>query len=208
MTYIPTITSYDMPVQNSISDNVAKWKIDPSRAVLLIHDMQEFFLRFLPEDTLRPKLIANVRKLKEYCNANGIPVGYTTQPGDMSKTERGLLKDFWGDGMKANAQDRSVVADLKPSDSDWIFTKWRYSAFHNSTLLENLQKSGRNQLIICGVYAHIGILATAIESFSNNIETFIVGDAVADFSKEKHLMALEYASKCCAVNVFTQEITE
>jgi isochorismate hydrolase len=118
------------------------------------------------------------------------------------------LKDFWGTGMQVDPADRAVVDELAPGKEDWILAKWRYSAFWKSDLLQRLRLAGRDQLIICGVYAHIGVLMTAVEAFSNDIETFIVADAVADFSLERHLMALDYAARCCAVVVTTSEILQ
>jgi isochorismate hydrolase len=64
----------------------------------------------------------------------------------------------------------------------------------------------RDQLIICGVYAHIGILVTAIEAFSNDIQPFLVADAIGDFSAEFHRMAINYAALRCAVVTTTQEV--
>lgn len=69
----------------------------------------------------------------------------------------------------------------------------------------SIQSPGRDQLVICGVYAHIGVLATAVESFSNDIETFLLADATADFSQDDHRMTLEYAAKRCAVVITAKE---
>jgi trans-2,3-dihydro-3-hydroxyanthranilic acid synthase len=60
--------------------------------------------------------------------------------------------------------------------------------------------------VVCGVYAHVGILMTAVEAFTNDIEAFLVGDAVADFSPAHHRMALDYAAERCAVVVPAQEV--
>lgn len=80
-----------------------------------------------------------------------------------------------------------------------MFTKWRYSAFFRSGLLERMRAHGRDQLIICGVYAHVGVLMTAVDAFTHDLETFLAADAVADFSAADHRLALDYAARCCAV---------
>lgn len=206
MSLIPKINAYSMPCIEDIPQNIASWAINKDRAVLLMHDMQNYFLTFLPDEDPKTTLLANAKKLRDYCTQVGIPIAYTAQPGSMSIQARGLLKDFWGAGMKANNLEKDIIADLETSSKDWRFTKWRYSAFHKSDLLQRMQNAGRDQLIICGVYAHIGVLVTAVEAFSNDIETFIISDAIADFSKEKHMMALDYTSKCCAVNLLTMQV--
>ncbi|MBY5232276.1 Isochorismatase, partial [Bacillus paranthracis] len=67
-------------------------------------------------------------------------------------------------------------------------------------------EQGRDQLIICGIYAHIGCLLTACEAFMDGIQPFFVADAVADFSLEHHKQALEYASNRCAVTTSTNSL--
>jgi bifunctional isochorismate lyase/aryl carrier protein len=47
---------------------------------------------------------------------------------------------------------------------------------------------------------------TTCEAFSHDIETFLVADAVADFSADHHRMALEYAARSCAVVVTTDGV--
>jgi isochorismate hydrolase len=200
---LPSLQSYAMP--SGQPANTVDWTLDPDRAVLLIHDMQRYFLDPLPT-ALRDELVLNTALIREHCALLGMPVGYTAQPGRMTDAERGLLKDFWGPGMRTDPAEREIVAELAPAREDWIFTKWRYSAFHRSSLLESIRDAGRDQVLICGVYAHVGILMTAADAFTNDIRPFIVADAVADFSAAHHLMALRYAAERCAMVVTTKEV--
>ncbi len=43
--------------------NLARWSLEPRRAVLLVHDMQRYFLRPLPE-SLRAGLVANAGRAR------------------------------------------------------------------------------------------------------------------------------------------------
>jgi trans-2,3-dihydro-3-hydroxyanthranilic acid synthase len=200
MVGIPPIAPYRLPVQETLPDNLVHWTVHPDRAVLLIHDMQSYFLRPF-DDVLRAELVHNVVLLRKRCSELGVPVAYTAQPGRMTGQQRGLLRDFWGPGMRSDAAEREVVPELRPAAGDWIYTKWRYSAFFRSELLKRIRESGRDQLILCGVYAHVGVLTTALDAFTNDIQPFLVADALGDFSEADHLRTLEYAARCCAMVV-------
>ncbi|WP_281277629.1 isochorismatase family protein [Nocardia pseudobrasiliensis] len=202
---IPPIGEYPMPTAADLPPNVADWSVEPDRAVLLIHDMQRYFLRPFP-DSVRRCLVANAVALRTRSDRLGIPVAYTTQPGGMSDTQRGLLKDFWGPGMRVDPIERAVVDELTPSSADWMLTKWRYSAFFRSDLLTRMRAAGRDQLILCGVYAHIGVLTSAVDAFSHDIQPFLIADAIADFSAEYHRMAIAFAAQRCAVVGLTADV--
>ncbi|WP_316961464.1 isochorismatase family protein [Agrobacterium tumefaciens] len=159
--------------------------------------MQRYFMGFFAPE-LRALLIQRIVQLRQQSIALGIPVAYSAQPGGMSDEQRGLLKDFWGPGMKVDPEERSVVDELTPGPDDWLLTKWRYSAFFRSDLLDRIRAAGRDQLILTGVYSHVGVIATAVEAFSNDIQPFLVADATADFSEDLHRSTLTYAAKRCA----------
>ena len=206
---IPPIAAHPMPVREDLPVNVVDWRPDPRRAVLLVHDMQRYFVhRFPDRSSPGRELVANAARLREHCAALGVPVCYTMQPGSMTGPQRGLLRDFWGPGMTGASGDRDVVDELAPRTSDWILPKWRYSAFHRTALLTRLRTAGRDQLIVCGVYAHIGVLLTACDAFSLDIQPFIAADAVADFSAAHHRFALDYAARLCAVVRTTADLTD
>ncbi|MFD9407986.1 isochorismatase family protein [Streptomyces sp. NPDC059989] len=205
MAGIPAIAPYPLPTRGSLPENTADWTLRPERAVLVIHDMQHFFLRPVPEP-LRSEVVHNAALLRKRAASLGVPVAYTAQPGGMTEEQRGLLRDFWGPGMRTAPDDREVVPELAPDERDWTLTKWRYSAFFRSDLLERMRAAGRDQLVICGVYAHVGVLATAVDAFTHDIQAFLVADAVADFSADEHRLAVDYVAGRCGMSVLSEEV--
>ena len=195
--------------------NRVNWRVDPARAALLVHDMQRYFVRAfelerdgqpLPDAQINIA-IANIRRLLDAAHAANIPVYYTAQPPRQNPADRRLLTDFWGDGLQDDENAR-ILDELAPTEADTVLTKWRYSAFVRSPLEEQLKDLGRDQLIIGGIYAHIGCLTTALEAFMRDIQPFMVADALADFTEKEHRMACEYASGRCARVLNTAEVLE
>lgn len=187
--------------------NELSWQIDPSRSALLLHDMQRYFVRSLPDDP-RQSLVRNTTRLLRWARSMQIPVFFTAQPGDMTPEQRGLLFDFWGPGMQAVQNDKGIITALTPATQEVLLTKWRYSAFTRTSLGEQLADAVRDQLIVTGVFASIGIQTTAVESYSRDIETFVPQDAVADFNVTLHTESMAYLSRCCARVMTTEEVVQ
>ncbi|MGC5014229.1 isochorismatase family protein [Streptosporangium sp. DT93] len=202
---LPAIAPYPMPGPGDLPDNRVDWRPDPRRALLLVHDMQNHFVNaFTPRREPLNELMTNIGLLR----ATGVPVVFSAQPGAQDPGRRGLLKDFWGAGIGGDGHSQAIVDELAPAPADVLLTKWRYSAFQRTELLTIMRESGRDQLIICGIYAHIGCLMTACEAFMSDIQTFLVSDAVADFSADYHRMALSYAAERCAVVMPTHRLLD
>lgn len=204
---IPSNVSYGLPRPAELPQGKVEWHPDPDRAVLLIHDMQRYFLGFYDSSkSPLPDLIRNVERLRSGCVSRSVPIVYTAQPSDPVQAARGLLTDVWGPGLTAHPDRASIVAELAPSDDDRVLQKTRYSAFQRTELLSVLRAGGRDQLWICGVYAHIGCLLTAAEAFMNDVKPFVVADAVADFSRAHHDMALDFVANRCGVVLGTDAL--
>lgn len=204
---IPTIASYAMPDATVI--NRVDWQPDRSRAALLVHDMQAYFVnKFDRRQAPVPQLMTHARALRDLCAAAGLPIFYTAQPVEQPVHERALLNDFWGPGLTHPRfhAEQPIVDELAPRPQDTVLTKWRYSAFQRSDLAERLHALGRDQLIVCGIYAHIGCLATALEAFMRDIQAFLVIDAVADFSLAEHRMAIDYVARRCGASLTLAQI--
>ena len=138
---IPKLQAYALPEASDISANKVNWAFEPSRAALLIHDMQEYFLNFWGENSaMMEKVVANIAALRDFCKQNGIPVYYTAQPKEQSDEDRALLNDMWGPGLTRSPEQQQVIAALAPDEDDTVLVKWRYSAFHRSPLEEMLKE--------------------------------------------------------------------
>ncbi|WP_350304696.1 isochorismatase family protein [Photorhabdus viridis] len=192
---IPKLQDYILPDETALPANKVDWRLEPQRAALLIHDMQEYFLNFWGEESkMIQQVIDNIVTLRACCHELGIPVYYTAQPSQQNDVDRALLNDMWGPGLNRYPEQQKIAAALSPELKDTVLVKWRYSAFQRSDLETYLQECKRDQLMICGVYAHIGCLTTATDAFMRDIQAFIISDALADFSLEEHMMALRYTA--------------
>ena len=204
---IARIASYEIPQLGSWPSCRAPWSFEPSRAALLVHDMQSYFLGpyEVNASPLAP-LLAHVKALRAACTSVGVPVIFSAQPGEQSQSERGLLWDLWGPGIVEHPEQGALAPELAAGPTDVLLPKRRYSAFHDTGLHELLRERRRDQLLICGVYAHIGCLATATDGFMRGIQPFVIADATADFSREDHVVALRQVARTCGVVTLTREI--
>ncbi|MEU6144597.1 isochorismatase family protein [Streptomyces sp. NPDC047081] len=204
---LPAIPAYPLPTPDELPAGRVSWTVDPARAVLLVHDLQQHFLSAFPTGSqpLTGMLDNTARLLNEYRRL-GVPVVYSAQRGGQTPAERGLQLDFWGPGVADDPAALAVPGPVAAAPGDTVLTKWKYSAFVRTGLDALLRDSGRDQLVIVGVYAHIGVLMTAVDAWQRDIQAFVVADAVADFSRADHDMALRWAAGRCAVVTTTDTL--
>ncbi|MFC8721497.1 isochorismatase family protein [Kitasatospora sp. NPDC057198] len=206
---LPAIAPYPLPLPAELPPNRVRWRVDPGRAALLVHDLQHYFLSAFPPagPPLEPAL-ANTARLLAAARAARVPVFYSHQRGGQSPEQRGLQLDFWGPGLPADEHARGMPAAVAPEPGDRLVLKWKYSAFVRTDLAEQLAALGRDQLVITGVYAHIGVQMTAADAWQRDLRAFVVADAVADFSAEQHREALRWTAGKCAVVLDTARVLE
>lgn len=193
---LPTIDPYPMPDRSSLPRSQVAWRIAPTRAALLVHDMQNHFVGTCPVGRSPVvELVDNIATLRELAATLDIPVVFSAEPAGQRPGQRGLIADMWGPGIGDEPEAAAIIAPLAPRPGEHPLANVRHNAFLRSHLGRLLRSKGRDQLIICGVYAHLGVLLTAADAFMNDIQPFVVADAVADFSAEDHALALRWAAR-------------
>lgn len=203
---LPVGIDYEAPVAD-LPVSRATWSLEPARAVVLVHDLQRYFVTPYADGcpALADAIAATARVLAA-ARAAGVPVIYTAQQGDQEPTARGLQGHLWGPGMQARPEHTAILAEVAPSAGEVIVDKHRYSAFARTDLAERLAAAGRDQLVIVGVYAHIGVTATALDGFQREIQPFVVADAIADLGAEQHRHALAVIASCCGVVIRADDV--
>lgn len=195
---LPLIPAYMPPPAALFADNRLAWTPEPVRLALLVHDMQQYFCAPFGNTEPLISVTSNIAKLLKAARLAAVPVFYTAQKGDQFRPDRGLQADFWGPGMRASAGHEQIIDALSPAGGDHVLVKHRYSAFQRSNLGELMRARGRDQLMIAGIYAHIGCLCTATDAFQRDIQPFAIADAQADFDADRHHMAMRWMAGCSA----------
>jgi bifunctional isochorismate lyase/aryl carrier protein len=199
------IERYELPGPECRQLNKIQWRVDVSDAVLLVHDMQRYFCDFFAD---ADPVVQAVQRLIAHARAAGIPIVYS-RAEKRPPAERGLALEMWGEGMSAAdvAQEQTdFVAAVAPQPADHVVTKSRYSAFYETPLAGLLAGMDRRHIVLCGVFAHHGVLLTAADAYMRDIRPTLVADALGDYSRDDHWQALRYVSEVCGQILMLEDI--
>lgn len=191
------IEPYEFPGPSATEFNKVTWDLNPQRVVLLVHDMQNHWVDLFAD---REKLVTRVAELVGLFRRAQLPVVFCRGERAQSRFERGLALQVWGDGLNDPTVPESavnIVDTLRPEPNEYLIEKPRHSAFFNTPLEPLLRKMGRDQVVICGVFAHHGVMVSCIDGYMRNFQMTMVADALGDYSQAEHLMALQYVAQMC-----------
>lgn len=136
--------------------------------LLVVVDMQEPFLRSIWE---REKLTANVTTLIRAANILRVPIVPTLQYA-------------------------SRMGDLAPEISKYIpkdrgaFDKMTFSCACDEAFLSELQRSGRKQVLLCGLETHICVNQTALDLVARDFQVVVAADAVSSRTEGNYQIGL------------------
>ncbi|HEY9713348.1 MAG TPA: hydrolase [Chroococcales cyanobacterium] len=128
-------------------------------AVLLIVDVQEAFRKYLPD---MAGLAKSIGTLVQGCQLIGVPILVTEQyPKGLGKTVPEIAESLAG----VTAIEKSC-----------------FSCCQSPQFMDELRKLNRNQIIVCGIEAHVCVNQTVHDLLSEGFQTHIVLDAIASRS--------------------------
>ena len=182
-------------------------KINPKKAVLLIIDMQNFFVdkkshAYIPNvAAIIPKII----KLQDYCLQNKILAIQTRHIN--TKENAKMMSKWWGMEHLLGPEEpmSEIIAEIvNPKIMQLI--KSQYDAFYNSNLEPILKNNNIEQVIITGVATHLCCETTARSAFVRGYEVFFGADATATYSDKFYSGSLINLTNGFAVPMLTNEI--
>jgi isochorismate hydrolase len=147
--------------------------------------MQQYFL------SIAAPILGNVLSIIEACRSVDIRTIFTRHGHKNISEDGGMLVAWWGDLIEYGSKDWELINALKPSDTDGVIDKNRYSVFHGTGLDESLRSRKIEELIITGVMTNCCCETTARDAFVRDYRVFFVSDATATANDELHVASLK-----------------
>ncbi len=148
--------------------------LSADQTILVVIDMQEPFLRTIHE---RERLLQNVRILMQGANILRVPIVATTQYAEKMGEIIPELK-------------RLLPTQLPP------FDKMTFDCLGSLGFDSEIRRSGRRQVLLCGVETHICVSQTAHGLAAAGLQPHIVADAVSSRSETNWRFGLEKMRQC------------
>jgi nicotinamidase-related amidase len=187
------------------------FELDPSRAALVIIDMQRDFLEAggfgaaLGNDvSLLRRTIAPSQQLLEQARAAGLIVihtreGHRPDLADLPPTKkaRGKLPAGIGDAgpmgriLVRGEDGHDIIPELYPKPGEPVVDKPGKGAFHATDLDAMLKNREIAQLIVCGVTTEVCVHTTVREANDRGYECLVVSDCVGSYFPEFHEIGLK-----------------
>jgi len=85
----------------------------------------------------------------------------------------------------------AVVDELAPQTGDYVVDKFGYGAFFRTNLVDILEATGTDTVVICGTVTQICVEETGRQSFDHGYMTVLLADAVSSFDPQLHAATLK-----------------
>jgi nicotinamidase-related amidase len=163
----------DYRVQDSV-------RVDASRTVLLIGDMQNDFVTeggtlVVPH---AEETVPAIRKLLDLARDSGMRVVFVQDTHNEGDPEW----EIWGEHCREGSWGWQVVDGLAPNEDEVTIRKPRYDAFYGTDLEHLLRLWNVDTVIICGTVANICVHYTASSAAMRWFNVVVPRDCISSFN--------------------------
>ncbi len=169
--------------------NVPLPPIKPSNTALVVHDMQNDFIR--ESVSTKPEMrevVKRVRALIDVAHSLSIPVIYTRVERDPAigfPSERAPYLRWQGrDACVKGTSGAEIIDELKPGPADYVITKFRSSAFYDTHMEALLRVKGAWILFVVGGSTNWGVEWLARDAKSRDILPIVLRDCTYSATEE------------------------
>ena len=160
-----------------MSNDLGKFKLDAEKTVLVVIDVQERLVPAMPED-IYLRLRNTVAMLVEVAGLLGIPVVTTEQyPKGIGHT----------------------VPELAAACNETVIEKVSFGCCGEPTFLKALKNTGRTQVLITGMEAHVCVYQTVLGLLADGYYVHLLRDAICSRNKTDYLAGVANAGQAGAV---------
>lgn len=155
--------------------------LDKEKSALLIVDIQGVLARTVHESNL---LYANWKKLIKAAKLLQIPI---------------LVLEQYPQGLGTTIPElQELLADQSP------IAKITFNACLNEEFLKKLKETGRQQILVAGIEAHVCVYQTVAGLLAHSYQVYIASDAVSSRTSWNRRMALQRMREMGAVITTTE----
>lgn len=147
-------------------------RIELQDTCCVVIDYQE---KIVPTMYQKEELLCNSAVLLKGLKALGVPMLLTTQ---------------YAKGLGCNVPEITEVMG-QPEELD----KTTFSVYETPAIAEAIQRTGRKNVLICGIEAHICVLQSAIDLKAAGYQPVIVADCVSSRTEENIRLGLKRAEQ-------------
>jgi len=203
-----TILSKAKEMLISVSDlrrNHANIDFHPSRAALLVLDMQNYFLEpsshaFIPSASA---ILPGIQSLIKVFYARRLPVFFSRHLN--TPEDAGMMVSWWRDLILPEGKGSEIISTLDVTESN-VLRKTQYDAFYQTSLESDLRGRGVGELVITGVMTHLCCETTTRSAFMRGFDVFFTINGTATYTEAFHCATLLNLAHGFAVPALVEDI--
>jgi nicotinamidase-related amidase len=161
--------------------------LEKDEALLMVVDVQERLVPAMDQDVF-PVTERNIGILIETARIVGLPIFVTEQ---------------YSKGLGPTVPE--VLTKLEDYGYD-TFEKMTFCCLRDKNILKALSDSGKKQVVLCGMEAHVCVYQTGVDLLSAGYEVYLVRDAICSRKKENMETGVRGLIAAGAVEISTETV--